>query len=428
MLGSVLFVHFWLFVHFCNLLAQDSSRRLPELPLLVQVEDRGPDSFCAQWFEIFVLRLRTWNFDDPWHLLHNGIRNAAAAAGLSSMIHLTSLVIEIGHGPWSGTKWFQVIQETVQEHLAKGLGKDDPILQSLLPRITEDKGWSDLSDESLADQALRDLTSARFMFDVGPTTQASRWCSWLEGWAYRDADATLLLYALLLYCIEQRFVDEDPGQILKTLSATLTEPSKAAAASSSSDTPLKDAKDITQRLRSRCKNKLHICTLVLADRGMVLQARQFYLCCVPLRKWYAACRHELRSRESAKDFHLNLAKGSGLISVAQVLQTCRDASVCQRMGILLQELSSDKRFVKLDVDSAEVLTQDNLCHQIWRLMIALAQHRVTALASIMWSFPHQFLLLAGTIEANECYLWFRVSSRLRFPCNASLAMGLPCKH
>jgi hypothetical protein len=92
---------------------------------------------------------------------------------------------------------------------------------------------------------------------------------------------------------------------------------------------------------------------------MVLQARQFYLCCVPLRRWYSACRHELRSRAAAKAFHLNLAKGSGLISVAQVLQTCRDASVCQRMGILLQELSSDKRLVKLDTDSAEVLVQDN---------------------------------------------------------------------
>jgi hypothetical protein len=145
---------------------------------------------------------------------------------------------------------------------------------------------------------------------------------------------------------------------------------------------------------------------------MVLQARQFYLCCVPLRRWYSACRHELRSRTAAKDFHVNLAKGSGLISVAQVLQTCQDASVCQRMGILLQELSSDKRFAKLDVDSAEVLTQDNLCHQIWRLMIALAQHRVTALANIMWSFPHQFLLLAGTVEANECYLLFRQCSCL----------------
>lgn len=368
---------------------------MEDLPILVQLEDQGPDSVCCHYFEQHELHLRTWYFHDPWHLLHNCVKKAASKCRLNSMIHLTSLVIEIGHGPWSGKKWHQVLRETVSEHLSKGLGRQDPILHQLLDRISEDQGWLEVSFEQKLTDALECLKTASFLHCVGPTTQSSRWCSWLEGWETRDSEVSLLLYVLLLYCIDLGMVQQDPSGILEKLASSFASSSSSMSVGSKS-TSMKDVKDHTQRLRSKCHNKLHMCTLVLSDRSVVLQARQFLVCCSAFRSWYSSWRHKLRDRKTVCKFHTELAVGEGLISISETLQIFADASKCSRMGMLVDQLCNSAQYQTLAMDDALVLAQDKLCYDISELVLALAHYRLSSLATIMWSFPHQFLRLAGS--------------------------------
>ena len=71
-------------------------------PSLVAALDQGPQSFPTVFFLQYELGLNFWFHYDPSHRVWNDVRDGMSDAGMFPFLVLSSLVMNLDHGPWDG--------------------------------------------------------------------------------------------------------------------------------------------------------------------------------------------------------------------------------------------------------------------------------------------------------------------------------------
>ena len=252
---------------------------------LVHVEDSSSVNTSSMMFILNHLRAQYVWFPDPFHMIHNVGLNGLKEAGMYGAVLLSSAAMDAAWGPWHTEKWFRVVQDSVKEYIMH-MQDNDPLIQAVLPRVCKDKNW-DLHDIPNPQEAvLESLRGASFLRRKGDRAQVSRWFVWhkrIAAWmgesdpAWQavepnfivDASAewSLRLIPLVYAGLQLGYVKSTEGskKVLEPLSAG--EPAKDEEAAGAE--PLRTVKEQQDRIRSKCKNNLHVATAPWSVFGLV---------------------------------------------------------------------------------------------------------------------------------------------------------------
>ena len=242
-------------------------------PYLVHVEDSSSVNTSSMMFILNHLRAQYIWIPDPFHMIHNVGLNGLKEAGMYGAVVLSSNAMDAAWGPWSTEKWFRVVQHSVKECIMH-MQDDDPLVQGVLPRVCKDKNWDVHDIPNPQEAVLESLRGASFLRRKGDRAQVSRWFVWhkrMAAWmgesdpAWQavepdfivDASAewSLRLIPLVFAGLQLGYVKSTEGskKVLEPLSAA--EPAEAEGAQ-----PLRTVKEQQDRIRSKCKNNLHVAT------------------------------------------------------------------------------------------------------------------------------------------------------------------------
>ena len=208
---------------------------------------------------------------DPRPIPHD--TQCGPQCGMYGAVVLSSNAMDAAWGPWSTEKWFRVVQDSVKECIMH-MQDDDPLVQAVLPRVCKDKNWDVHDIPNPQEAVLESLRGASFLRRKGDRAQVSRWFVWhkrMAAWMGKSdpawqavepdfivdawAEWSLRLIPLVFAGLQLGYVKSTEGskKVLEPLSAA--EPAEAEGAQ-----PLRTVKEQQDRIRSKCKNNLHVAT------------------------------------------------------------------------------------------------------------------------------------------------------------------------
>ena len=378
---------------------KDDARPLLDLPALVLQSDQGSDMVAPVYFALHHLKLRLAFIPDVRHQLVRVMANACKAAKLQVQVALSDIILTVLQGPWSDHKWWQVVREQTEEYLKMARMDGDPchaLLRKLMPAIGREQGLGRMDvhvqnvHESLAD--------ATFLVRKG-VNNTSRWDSFHGGFQERKSEFSLLLLILLVYGLRLGYVKSD------TLS-DLTPLAKTANASAQDDVPLRNAnaekQNIKNALYARCRNKLHVATVILANSQVMSDLHLWYWASSPVRNALNRCRKDIKGRAHTLDHLMNLATGGGLRIINELADVCHNAEALRDVGILQQDDLAGVARYTCPGENFEVRRQDDIMERMLWTVLCLVHHMMLDLGHHMFGWPLRFAALLDPAHEAEC--------------------------
>ena len=254
--------------HFIPTEAQDSSSLL-NLPTLITHSDSGSDIFAAWCFSQWKLGARQWHFGDPRHANQRVLENAAKLAGVSGSLGLFNNILTLNEGPWQEHKWWGTIREEAWNYLwmsrNAGAEKDavvaNPLVRRLLPQIIREAGWSNLLEKDVIRLVHERLQEASFLKRKGSSGSDTRWDEFHSQFRERKAELSLLYLLLLSYGVQCGYLqtkDMESENVNLSVEALPAEEGQS----------IKTARQKQDDLYNRCRNKLHVATVILAQEDV----------------------------------------------------------------------------------------------------------------------------------------------------------------
>ncbi len=393
----------------------DKTAPLLSLPTLISNEDAGPVPWSARAFRLYHLKVREVAQRDVFHVIWRVLLNGAKDAGFRGVMLVTAANFNLAHGPWQGAGWWQQLLEGSKDYFRLA-SETDPLLQALGPRIL-----AGLPD-SLADQLqgeegegslqrlLSLLPQMPFLRERGPTVHMTRWASWMEAAEWMLPQNTARLLFLLFVGLQQGYVkpsntqiclqDLDIGALSKVApAASSTEEGELPGASGSHGPSMQAEKAQLGYLYAKCKNSLHVCTLIAGNEKWTGMSHMLLQTSRPYLDYLSHWRHFLRTRQEGLKFSVDAARGTTLVQhIFTSFNLFRDLQTLEQAGIIVSAIESDKRFTKLSESAAAVQQQDELMQEHGRLVMHCAKHLLRCMSETTSIFPRRFALLASDPE------------------------------
>ena len=215
---------------------------------LVEQSDQGPIPMSTDCFETFYLKLRKWEYEDPWHLLWRSILNGLKGSGVYSVFSLGCIYLNYKEGPWNGHKWFQTLRESWADMRKTINVRKDSLVKVVAERLER----FGLDRNEFFDLLEKDDLS--FMQRKGNTVAPSRWWSWQDAMLSRLENPLEIwaeLTALLHHGVTTGYLIHDKVPVMCGLT-----PTDGLLADD-----LRGQSRNAAQLRSRCKNTIHAVTV-----------------------------------------------------------------------------------------------------------------------------------------------------------------------
>ena len=375
---------------------QDKERSLLELPSLVVQGDQGSDVVAPMWFCLHHLQLRLVYLPDVRHQLVRVMANSCKAAKLQAQVALSEILLTVMQGPWTDHKWFQVIREQTEDYLKVAELDGHPchaLLRKLMPAIGREQRlerW-DVNAEIIHEA----LAGATFLKKKG-VNNSSRWDAFHSGFKGRKSEWTLLLLILLTYGLKLGYVT---SETLNDLTPVVKTASKSTEAE---DQPLRNAKSEKTALYTKCRNKMHVATVCLANGPLMRDLHLWFWASCPVRNALNRCRTDMKGRADTLRHLQSLAIGEGLHIVSELAGVCHNQEALHDVGILQQDdVVGIVRFARDGLDSLEVLVQDEIMEKLVWTALGLMHHMMFDLCHHMFGWPLRFAaLLDGNHKAT----------------------------
>lgn len=260
----------------------------PELWDTVTVSiDQGSDGWGALMFLMYHRQASVMCIKDPSHRMWRDVWLGLAGAQLKPLMVLASIVLNLDHGPWGDSRWYQSSREAAAAYLRVG-GPDDALFQRHLNDIAQEVGLEHrLTEPQVAQELFDSIPEA--LNRMSTKVAQSRWFGlfhnleeFLPWWSRR--------YVVLAYLGLHQGLYEATGMPLMTrMSARshATEPAEEGPTR-------REGLDI-QTLKRSCHNTLHLACVFLGDPDIRDLARGICLVVGPLRAEFQAVHKALRS-------------------------------------------------------------------------------------------------------------------------------------
>ncbi|CAE7211250.1 unnamed protein product [Symbiodinium natans] len=332
------------------------DRDLRLLPTLVVTSDAGPDLQSALQFLQNGLSVRMVHLWEPRHRLARELENSIAhTVHLKSSLGVAEMILNFSRGPWSGHRWFRVLQ-------ASGTPESSALLHYFRPRIARDLGWSEA--ETTMEQCQARLRECRFLHARGPST-TSRWDNFHQG---------------------KMSQTRNPGPSIEA-------PEEDQAGTMKGET--------RQKLWARCSNKLHCVCMALVNEGLRFDLDAWFFLSLPQSEALHTLRTELQSGPcGAFKAQMSESEGAALDICNRILEQMNSPDVWSFLGLWSggQLLGGFAR--QMDLAHPEVRRQSALRKRMLDMMLALLQQKLLYASVPLFSYPQRLVLLASPCEAT----------------------------
>jgi hypothetical protein len=377
----------------------EKERRIPleQLPLLVLTEDEHSVNMAAQWYLLYVKRLRMATWPDPWHRLWNDCMEGVKAAGFNLIIQLTTLCMNLPYGPWEGQKFFHEVAEAGAD-LLQLVDAEDPLLLDLAPQIAAELKASGDFGDGQKEWMVQQLRDASFLNKKGAHISPTRWFDWNSHFATWAEEWSLRYMCLVFLGLQVGYLQRQSAKAC--ILALRRRLHKGSGGSKST----KQGQTEVQQVRDRCANGLHISCIIHGDKSIYHYGMMIHYSTKALTRWYSKWNAECRSRAGCLKMHVEMGLGlESFTAVGAILSWITDASAMMECGFFYEELvNSPSRFAGLTLQHDLVAQQDEHAEKLDKLQWSLVGQRVGSLNRLIRLPPRSFaMLLVSKAEAKE---------------------------
>jgi len=318
-------------------------------PSLHVAIDQGSIGWPGWLYTFTGLGVRGTLWMDPWHRITNNLDQAVKASNLYLVQLETSIVWDVGSGPWDKAAFHGNMSGAAKKFLQVAKPSDE-LLSLLFHGLCVDEldFPSDFGSEAHQARVLERLQRNFVLRGKGDKVKLGRWFAWWDAASDKMHQLHQLLLFLTYYAILARYwpsladsplVAQDHGG-----PGGGSASSGSAAGEGCADAPGADANSLPQRstvkesnkeldeLRKKSKNQLELCIRILCGRRTRRLAWLLLLVPEPLRiqtgKWITMCK----TAEGTCETYTCWASGGYLASLGECLACLSSPLVMKRLG------------------------------------------------------------------------------------------------
>ena len=361
------------------------------LPRMFFVDaDQGSDNSAGVWWAIMSQCLCIVPRWDPSHRIWNDIRLAASKAGLWTFVVLSTVCLNLGHGPWNQKAWYKDMTVTVVRAL-KTLSHEHPLFQEVLPQICRERGLGAPTDET-AQTVFEELRESAGLLNKGSHVSLGRWLDWLKAAEAFLSSWHSRWFILTLMGLRQGHVTSAADLVkLVDVDGMMRRSAGAAPTSEAGRTPTARADASMKALRTATCNSCHLSLVFLSDVFNQNRMSLLVELSKPLHVEYSATRHNVKSNTEVAYYHQNRAAGSELMPLLEIVISLQNLPMLERCGFIIQHPPG----IETDDAVADRFEQRELASVAMRYTMALLHIRLRTIMQHVRGWPDTFALVGG---------------------------------
>lgn len=172
---------------------------LGQLPLLLSINDQGPNNVAALNFCMFSNHaIMLWALWDPFHRAWNDIKNCLKGTDCKAwrvVLELT-LVANINYGPFGSSAWFYKKRARLEQFLQTS-NVNHPLWQQFQHLIANERRQDEPTTLEQANALFDSMQNLDSFINKGPLIKLMRWFSWFESMAYLSGEMWMTKMVLL---------------------------------------------------------------------------------------------------------------------------------------------------------------------------------------------------------------------------------------
>ena len=359
--------------------------------------DQGSVGYSSHWFLIYVMCLNIVCFPDTSHRVWNDCKLAIGECSeLYDCLACTLLMMNLHMGPFDSYAWWS---ETCTAAWAYFRSSNimDPLRKSLLPSILRDVGEEDeVIDAAREEELWHGLPTSEAFSKKDVSVGFTRWFGWQHSWPSLDRRWHSWLVVLIWYGLRLGSLKQGITNALNLVARPQEvgedgEPLK-------SGTGKKGNSKIGQ-LRTACRNKLHICTILLLDDSLQRRGRILWQLLRALELWHGQQNRENRDPQSNQAFWVAQTRGDGFKPLHDTIRTLSHPKALEYMGFQLALTHTQK---KLSEDSPPVQAENHFDVIAVSFVVRLLKFRSRNLIWAVLGVPGMFVALLEEATAVSC--------------------------
>ena len=247
-------------------------RSLPELTLCM---DQGSVGFASHWLSMCVLRLNAVCFPDTSHRVWNDAKLAVQGCpALYDALCCTMFLMNMHMGPFESYAWWSQAQASAKE-FHRTADWHDPLWQAFLPAVLRDLGEEDrdLRDEDFQKKLWGNLPTSEAFTKKDVSVGMTRWFGWQHSWP--SLDRRWHSWLTVLVWLGLRLGSLKKGMAENMLLATPAPPEVSESGDVLKASTNKTDNSNIGKLRTKCRNTVHVATVLLMDDTLQRRGQMF---------------------------------------------------------------------------------------------------------------------------------------------------------
>ena len=409
-----------------------------DIRVLVMHLDEGSQAYSTGWFLMNHLKINIVVMRDIYHREWNDCKLAISDSDLWWVVMLSTIVLNLPHGPWDGAAFHQKLRDMSKLYL-KGDAHQLPLFQSLLPLICADLGIKYDGSAEQAERIFQEMPESDAFVTKGEKVATKRWFSWLGAALAHDkhwhsrlcimialgmaegvykgyeqvplwSDLSKAARDALAKPDEDDDGDDGPPQLLDIdpeeeahdeasaaqASALVRDVKSSGAKADLEKGPTKDGADYLKALRKKCSNTIYVAVEVMCLDDLQNLVRLIMAFVRPV--YFSHCAHarDARSPENVEAHYLAQAKGEVFGVLRQVAAQWQDIETMQFVGFTTEF----KTTARLTTDSPLVKLQDMKAERVFTLTYNIFRHRLGSQLWHLCQWPGLLALLCSEVPAD----------------------------
>lgn len=192
---------------------------------------------------------------DAFHRWHNDTKAALQETDHWSLVVLSSIVVNLAHGPWQNSLFLNQIASAGKRHTTN-YDENEPLFQRFLAQMCADAGEVYGDDDSQVRRFWDKLKAGEYDFQtrIGEHVSATRWLSWMVVAPYLVAEWAARTLVLMIACLRESLLTGKEHELTRDMADGITKAApKTTNAADARREQVKTGKATMQMLRDNFK-------------------------------------------------------------------------------------------------------------------------------------------------------------------------------
>lgn len=376
-----------------------------ERPMLALITDEGSKFFACCWFLTGGLKLRTVWLRDPFHRGWRDWNLAVDHSGWKAVKYQGCLIMNLRHGPWLSSSWWQQTLDGAELHLQESNMNDELFNVFYMPMLRDRRLAGEVgvgSPDHMA--ALRASVCASKIFQTKGDKVAMRsFWKWIRSMKeflphWHEFLMTLLVLGLKSGWFKNGQVPYLHGDAAAgAVEVPEVRGDDVDAAPSASG--CNDDKTLKQ-LRDSCANSCHVAAVLLASDQLHFACKVISELSEPLQIAHDLHVQQMKGAESVELYYIGCAQGEVHETLLRVLRQLRDPKKLEFLDFDIDIVSikgcSKKHDKMSEFITAKCTEEQSSADALWKFLLNVVKWRSLSMCHYRHGFPGMFALLISS--------------------------------